>query len=424
MNLVEAYSELLEKIALPPRHGERGAYILAKRALERLETLSSDFSAAYRKVNEARRWYIDELLDALGLGKVDFRGLNENLGRFVDHVRFASEDFVQSFPMGFEHSAHWSAITRAWDRHPFSAFYELAEQVKASEDLAKLTKADIAVGVADADIGWEAEYEEGLAPEYSEALLDMAVAADGILKLSKEVRDRIEAARAVGSSFGDSGNVVGAGDTETLYHASIKARQLYKKGFMRVVPGTSGLGGPQEAKRGKAATSFTYDLYVAKEIARTFKELVMIAKGEVTARDILNWAVRDRSLSKMVRDVNQLRATDGYSFIDTDKGWEFTKGFSFVQKGEVVDANEVFDKPEKTVWLYKTYLLHMRDQRYDPYVIEPHRLVPQLQRTNIRDIGVVQATVDMTNPDIRHLGSERELRVPPEAIVSVDKFIR
>jgi hypothetical protein len=88
-------------------------------------------------------------------------------------------------------------------------------------------------------------------------------------------------------------------------------------------------------------------------------------------------------------------------------------------------VREVFSTPLKTAVLYKEYLrvIGQKGKRYDPYVMNLGRVLPVFAKADPKNIGIVVATINMKHPGVQHLGGERELRVPPEAIVSVDKFI-
>jgi hypothetical protein len=206
---------------------------------------------------------------------------------------------------------------------------------------------------------------------------------------------------------------------ETLYHASVVARKLYQQGFDNEVPEQAGLGGSQGTQQGKG-TSFTYDLYVAKEVSRSLKELVMISKGVLKAREIYDWAKRDGVLDALV-NIKDTLLDVSYDFVYRKGEWRIINRIT----GEPVSPNKAFDTPVKTARLYKQYLLVMGQagKRYDPLIMHVDRVVPVLSRVNPKDIGIVVVTVDMSHPDILHIGHERELRVPSEAIVSVDQFI-
>jgi len=207
-------------------------------------------------------------------------------------------------------------------------------------------------------------------------------------------------------------------DQEQVYHASIHARQLFQNGFAKDVPDQEGLGGSQSTKGDKKGTSFTYDLYVAKEIARTLKELTMVVQGKVTARMILDWAKRDRVAEKLAEQYDGY-LTKPYELRFETGGWVLQDN-----RGNFEMPDKVFNTPLKRASLYKEYLrvIGLLSKRYDPYVMHLNRVVPVLAKANIQNIGVVVATVDMTNPHIEHKPGERELRIPPEAIISVDKF--
>ncbi|GAG69499.1 unnamed protein product, partial [marine sediment metagenome] len=170
---------------------------------------------------------------------------------------------------------------------------------------------------------------------------------------------------------------------ERMYHASIDAKRISKKGFSKKVPKAGGLGGGEAGQK----ISFTYDMHVAKEIVRTLKEAIMIAKGQVKASDILEWAKRDGSYDIVMKQVKS-------------------------HYGDKLDLADL-----ETIWLvYTTYLFFSK--RYDPlYVfINVPKFMAQLKKKNPRDVGIVVADVDMTNAKESHQGVMREFRVYPEAI--------
>jgi hypothetical protein len=208
---------------------------------------------------------------------------------------------------------------------------------------------------------------------------------------------------------------------EQVFHASIKARQLFQQGFAQEVPDQEGLGGSQTAGGHIKGTSFTYDLRVAKEISRTLKEMTMIAQGKISAREILDWIKRSRLAERVVEDFNHL---DGSSIRPYKLGFEDGAWILQDRRGKRVAPDQAFDTPLKRAVLFKHFLRisGQADKRYDPLVMHLHRVVPILAKANLQDIGVVVATVDMTHPHITHIPGERELRIPPEAIISVDKF--
>ncbi len=183
-------------------------------------------------------------------------------------------------------------------------------------------------------------------------------------------------------------------ETETLYHASVHARDLYRKGFSP--KGTStGLGGSNRLRGGKeGGISFTEDEYVAKEIAKTFKEIALVAQGALTSKHLQDWIrrkparVQDR-IKEMMHQMYR-RAAPG---------------------------------PEHAMGLYLCYLKH--SDRYDPVFFGqgPKGLVMRFSRLSVRDIGYIHAEVSMSHPDILYLRGEREVRVPVESVKRVTKFV-
>jgi hypothetical protein len=209
-------------------------------------------------------------------------------------------------------------------------------------------------------------------------------------------------ARALDPSFSDavpaSAKVQAV---EVLYHASVVAKDLFRTGFSLTMPSESssaGLGGSQSAGGGVRGISFTEDQYVAKEIARVFKEVALIARGEVSWATVLDWASRGGRQQRVME-------------------W-YTHNYG------VLPVGEARRDPVQVMGLYLSYLA--LSDRYDPKffgVGGPVGLVRRFQKLDPRGIGYIVARVDMSNPNITYGRGEREMRVPPEAILSVDKFV-
>lgn len=183
-----------------------------------------------------------------------------------------------------------------------------------------------------------------------------------------------------------------ASKEETLYHASINARGIVQKGFAAEVPKGGGLGGSQSDKAGKPAISFTYDLHAAKEIARSLKEAVSIAKGEYTRAKLLRLLEEE--------DKNALR------------------------KALQVIGDKGQDDPTHLFLIY-SYFVGFATKRFDPrYFGDRRRMAEAFAKADPRAVGVVEAVVNAKHPDVLHLPGERELRVPPKAVLRVTKLIR
>lgn len=79
--------------------------------------------------------------------------------------------------------------------------------------------------------------------------------------------------------------------------------------------------------------------------------------------------------------------------------------------------------PVTAMGLYLSYLNF--SGRYDPkfFGVGAKGLVARFRGLNPKNIGYITATINMADPHITYGKGEREFRVPPEAILSVDRFI-
>ena len=180
---------------------------------------------------------------------------------------------------------------------------------------------------------------------------------------------------------------------ETLYHASVNAVVLGRTGFSKKVPETLGIGGAQGDKRNLPAISMTSDLWVANNVARALKEAFMIAKGKLKFHQLQDWAKREGILDKVLKT---FRSVEG--------------------KLDPQNILHVFN-------FYRFYLAHSK--RYDPLFFNVGKSILNKWRgMNEKNIGVIAAKVNMDDPNIKFLVSMQEYRVPPEAILSIEKVIR
>jgi hypothetical protein len=88
------------------------------------------------------------------------------------------------------------------------------------------------------------------------------------------------------------------------------------------------------------------------------------------------------------------------------------------------DIDTIIRDKSRLFGLYEAFM-YANEHRENVASMNTGDLLERLERENVspRDIGVVFAEVDMTDPDITHLPAERELRVPPRAIRKVLKFV-
>lgn len=234
--------------------------------------------------------------------------------------------------------------------------------------------------------GWDPASGED--PTLANAILEIPKIWNEIIKVMDDMSTSLantEATKSHHSKQPESESV------ETLYHTTANLDRILANGFSSDPVKTEGLGGSTSLKAGGNGVSFTSDLYVAKEIARCFKELIMIATGELTGPKLLTWM--DDKLKDMV--LRGSREIHGTKSIDT---------------------------PEDVVNIYKVYLAHSK--RYDPlFMPNAKNLISIFGSRQKENVGIIQAKIDMSNPNITYFSGMHEYRVPPEAILSIDGAI-
>lgn len=245
----------------------------------------------------------------------------------------------------------------------------------------------------------EGYVEEGLRAGLVDDLVRFADLVDEIKAIGRDVRPKLdEFVRLYLSGWQKRDDARPASENvETLYHTSAKARQIKGRGFDLDVPETVGLGGSQGDKSGKPAISFTSDLYIAKEIMRTLREAIMVAKGQVKAHHIMDWAKRAGILDDVLSTFKMIRGD-----LDPQKKYHIME-------------------------LYRLYLTFAEDKgklRYNPLFFgDMESLMRKFKQVNPRNVGVLVCSVDMTDPNISYLPSMHEYRVAPKNVVSIDRII-
>lgn len=174
-------------------------------------------------------------------------------------------------------------------------------------------------------------------------------------------------------------------DMEYLYHATSNLSAILSQGFkyQKELDSPTGLGGGETD-----VISFTSNPSIAKTIVSALKQAVKIAKGETSSEDII----------KRYKRLNLI----------TDKDVEGSK------MGYKDDKRIAFE-------LFKLANLRRDEKglRYDPWF--GFHNFDMFSRTNINEIGVIKAKIDMSKVRSYHVGEE-EYRIPKEAIISFEKY--
>lgn len=229
---------------------------------------------------------------------------------------------------------------------------------------------------------------------------DLAATVKKLTKRFENLRDGLkEVVEAGRRGWGGAKDVPPPSENvETLYHASLNAKNLKREGFEKEVPAGGGIGGAQGDKKGKPAVSFTSDLQTAKEIARSLKEATMVMQGRYKLPKILD-DIRREDPKLLDRIVENMRRTDGAPFPP---------------------------ESDEDLWSLYNSWIWLSNKKFNPVYFGGGRSawVKMFKRAKLSDIGVVAAEVDMSDPDINYLRAMHEYRVPPRAIGEVTKLIR
>lgn len=184
-------------------------------------------------------------------------------------------------------------------------------------------------------------------------------------------------------------------EVEVLYHATPYIKEILTSGLK--VGEKQSLGGNTENK-----ISFTSSFQVAKEIARCFREVIAIGKGQMTPDQVILKAKSERV---------DLSTTDPYRSYYRQKELD-RLGLPRKEGRYYTDKYFAFE-------LYR-YFLAFAHHRYDPLFFGV--TAEDFEHLDPKNVGVIAAKVDMSKIGT-YLSSMEEYRIPPEAVLSF-KVIR
>lgn len=184
-----------------------------------------------------------------------------------------------------------------------------------------------------------------------------------------------------------------AQEVETLYHVSINAHVIAQTGFIEGFKKDSsmGLGG---AGHDEGLISFTHDLKAARNLARTFKDVVYIAHGQLTAANIIEWFKTDGLEEELKQFFQEYRR----------------KAFKP-------------DDPHHVFLLFNYYLWHNKLRMNPLFMNTDKSLIDNFKTKSIQDIGIIVAKVNVKHPKVQYLKHETEIRAPVDAVLSIEKVL-
>jgi hypothetical protein len=177
-------------------------------------------------------------------------------------------------------------------------------------------------------------------------------------------------------------------EVETLFHATLYLPEILRDGFAAEKPeGRMGVGnfGSQNL------ISFTHSYEIAHAIARAFKELWMIAHGQLSGRQIVRWCEAEG--------------------IDIQKSWQSNEG----RKPLPLTPNS---PPSLVAKLFRLYLWNTK-LRSNPVLVNIDDLMDAMQQRKLSDIGILAAEVRLTAEQMTYHWAESEFRVPASHVLSV-----
>jgi len=352
-------------------------------------------------------------------------------------------DLVDAFD-GFEHMVRWDKLSKLIDDYAYTLEWtdQLFKPEPNESDVDRAKKSDYIKKNMERLVYWIDRFKERFG-EDPQDLERLSAAADRIgqyleendyfnpeyyapedvesskdwveaLKLAAKLGDYLTKLYAAGGKFDQMrkwweahawGSQPKPREVETLYHVTAFADEIAREGFRPVKPSSeerhglgsfgAGVGSPIDTH-----ISFTHDLYYARQILRSMRELAMIANGQLRKHQLLRWMADEGiDLSRIVFNLRGI-PTDRYGRPQLSK---------------------YPDTPEANAELYKGWLFLNEIGRENPVFVNIERTVEALKGRSPRDVGIIQARVRMDDPTIEYLRAEHEWRVPPSAVLSVKR---
>lgn len=375
---------LKEEIALPPRK----YFQFVKITLSNLEKTISEILSSIEiitSLNEDENDELESLLNYTTNREVDVREL-KSLSRKIrqelkiDSLKHAFEvyqgkyhDFKKSFDIFINDNLKK-------DDYSLGRYLDyISKQIRQNQD--KILNGP-------EETGYEVK------PEILQKIIGLPNQIGNLYSIANVFNKKIDAMVARGSRrYEDKPQTE---EVETLYHTTIKAKEIFQNGFDLAGPvGQAGLGGNQNDNSGKPAISFTADFYVAKEIMRTLREGILIATNQMSMNDLRRMAHNDGVFDEVEKSFNGLQGRKT-------------------------------NTPSLRFEYYKIYLAHSQSEkkRYDPlFVGNTNKLLQLLATKKPEDVGILVCKVNMRNPNMLYFPAMEEYRVSADSVVSIDKII-
>jgi hypothetical protein len=183
-------------------------------------------------------------------------------------------------------------------------------------------------------------------------------------------------------------------DIEEAYHASINAKDIYENGFNVEGKHGGGLGTGNQPRE----ISFTLDLYVAKEIAKSLKICWLIANNKYKWRDFINYLEHKRNPEYSVKDILH----------------ELWKNGSLDENHKPKDISGFLEAYTKSFYFL---------QEYNPgfAFVNYNKFEEMLKSIPYSNIGIVKCNIKTEEKLFKT--SEMEIKVYPEDVLEITQLI-
>jgi hypothetical protein len=235
-------------------------------------------------------------------------------------------------------------------------------------------------------------------PEYTAAKRLLAVCKISALvvfkiqAIQKNLTEKLSVLQRMKNYYGDAHKYRPEHeDVETLYHATIYTNEILQNGFSAEKPierkGVGNFGN-------QSLISFTHEPEVARTIMRAFKDIWMIAHGELPASKIWGWAKSEGILDDLVR------------------AWKYIAGKPSPNR---------LSEPSETVQLYRLWQSFTK-LRSNPVMVNMDEIIESMKNRELSDIGVLACEVKLSpGAEDEYLHAESEFRVSADRVISVKK---
>lgn len=316
-----------------------------------------------------------KLLDKLGSVHGDVRGHNGALDRAAEDVTQELQSLLSSTEVKYD-SPYLSRLSEKLRLYVADVEGEVVYRAKTE---AYLSKDDLNEIIHDRDA--------------LRVVLSEGVDEGAVVRMWQQFVDaKAQAAEAIGWFHGLA-EEFSVDSEETLFHASLYARDLARNGWSHEPGVRTGVGSFGKQKE----VSFTYSLVYAQQLYQFFVAAWMVANGKLTVE----------------RAAGLFRA----------KHESYYKSEKALHGLDVLDANgnkrhprEVYEPKDQALNEFRNFVRMYNVSVQYLAVVGAEQLYEQLRMIALSSIGIVKCKVDTIGA--QHLPGEQELRVLPSAIKS------